>query len=172
MSIQISLSDEAAESLWWLIKNQLEGSRTPLWTIEESAEMDKIMDRITKPVDNRVQAKRTRKPWPGETAAGFESPVAPMAEYLALQRDYDNLAALARSFVDRFKERDTSWRQTAESTQRVGEIIEDSLRSDNDALRQRLATLEAAARAVCEATREQELEEAVDELERVLGEVE
>lgn len=57
MSIQISMSDEAAEILWQLIKNQLEGRRGPLWTIEESGQMDKIMDRITRATAKREKAK-------------------------------------------------------------------------------------------------------------------
>lgn len=61
MSIQISLTDEAAESLWWLIKNQLEGSRTPLWTIEESAQMDKVLDRITRETNKRKKIKSPKR---------------------------------------------------------------------------------------------------------------
>lgn len=138
MSIQISLSDEAAESLWWLIKNQLEGRRGPLWTIEESAEMDKIMDRITKPVDNRVQAKRTRTPWPGETDAVFVPPIVSELE--------------AKIFTYECR-------------------VERLMATQGD-LKARIATLETAARAVCEARWSDERIKAIEELGRVLGEVE
>lgn len=69
----------------------------------------------------------------------------PLAEYQALERDYDKIAALARSFVDTLKERESSWNQTAETTQRVGEIVAHSLtdeveklRADNAALARRV----------------------------------
>lgn len=60
MSIQISLSDEAAESLWWLIKNQLEGSMTPYWDDNETEQMAKVLARITKATNKRARGRRRK----------------------------------------------------------------------------------------------------------------
>lgn len=57
MSIQISMSDKAAESLWWLIKNQLEGSQTPFWDDEEAREMDKLLAKVARATAKRVREK-------------------------------------------------------------------------------------------------------------------
>lgn len=56
MSIQISMSDDAAELLWWLVKNHLEGSMTPFWDDDEAGQMMKLLKKVT-----RETAKRERK---------------------------------------------------------------------------------------------------------------
>lgn len=60
MSIQISMSDEAAELLWWLIKNQLEGSRTPYWDDQEYKQMEKVLARVTKATSKRSYLQRVK----------------------------------------------------------------------------------------------------------------
>lgn len=61
MSIQISMSDEAAELLWWLIKNQLEGSQTPYWDDQEYKQMEKVLARVTKATDKRSHLQRVKE---------------------------------------------------------------------------------------------------------------
>lgn len=61
MSIQISVSDEAAEALWWLIKNQLEGSITPFWDDDEAEEMNKLLARIGKATNKRSRLLQMRE---------------------------------------------------------------------------------------------------------------